>query len=93
MEKFKSFFISLTDEDRENIFETLRVCFSDFPNFDTIVADKLQQLLIDVESTEIDENCTKRITDKYFDTKSFKDTPERKLLFTEIQLIFKFLGC
>eukprot|EP01036_Dinobryon_divergens_P033319 gene33319-43076_t len=89
MEKFKSFFISLTDEDRENIFETLRVCFSDFPNFDTIVADKLQQLLIDVESTEIDENCTKRITDKYFDTKSFKDTPERKLLFTEIQLIFK----
>ena len=90
MEKNKSsFFISLTNEERNEIFESLRVCFSDFPNFDSMVAEKLQQLLIDVDSTEIDELSAKKVTDKYFDTKSFKDTPERKLLFTQIQLIFK----
>ena len=85
-----SYFISLTPDEQEIILDTLRISFNDFPNFDFMVADKLRQLLIDVNNTKIDEIIsTKKVTDKYFDTKSFKDTPERKLLFTQIQLIFK----
>ena len=71
-----SYFISLTPDEQEIILDTLRISFNDFPNFDFMVADKLRQLLIDVNNTKIDEISTKKVTDKYFDTKSFKDTPE-----------------
>eukprot|EP00597_Dinobryon_sp_UTEXLB2267_P002753 CAMPEP_0170074002 /NCGR_PEP_ID=MMETSP0019_2-20121128/11363_1 /TAXON_ID=98059 /ORGANISM="Dinobryon sp., Strain UTEXLB2267" /LENGTH=412 /DNA_ID=CAMNT_0010283983 /DNA_START=161 /DNA_END=1399 /DNA_ORIENTATION=- len=85
----KHYYSSLSDEEQKIIFNMLKICFSDCPYFDTMIADKLIQLLADSNYAEINVASTKRVTDKYFDTKSFKDTPQRKLIFTQIQLIFK----
>jgi len=85
----KHYYSSLSDEEQKIIFNMLKICFSDCPYFDSMIADKLIQLLADSNYSEINVAATKHVTDKYFDTKSFKDTPQRKLIFTQIQLIFK----
>ena len=85
----KSYYITLSEEEQKIIFNIIKMSFADCPYFESMVEDKLVQLLADTNNAEISINTTKRVTDKYFDTKSFKDTPARKLVFTQIQLIFK----
>lgn len=84
-----TFRVTLSAAEQLAIFVEMKNKFRDFNFFDTMVSDKLLQLLADCNHTPIDVISTKRIGDKYFDTKSFKDTPKKKILFTQIMLIFK----
>lgn len=78
----------LTSTLHQEIFNQIKSSFSDFHLFDYLVADKLKQAIIDSDNIELNMKTTKKVAERYFDVESFK-TPEQKLVWTQIQLIFK----
>lgn len=78
----------LTSALHQEIFNQIKSSFSDFHLFDYLVADKLKQAIIDSDNIELNMKTTKKVAERYFDVESFK-TPEQKLVWTQIQLIFK----
>ena len=78
----------LTNPKHAQIFSQIRSSFSDFHLFDNLVSDKLKQAIIDSDNIEINFKTTKKVAERYFDVESFKTT-EQKLVWAQIQLIFK----
>jgi hypothetical protein len=78
----------LSPEIHQRIFDELKSSFSDFVFFDRLVADKLKQAISDSNVIELNMKTTKKVAERYFDVESFK-TKELKLVFAQIQLIFK----
>lgn len=70
------------------IFSQIKSSFSDFHLFDNLVSEKLKQAIIDSDNIEINFKTTKKVVERYFDIEAFK-TPEQKLIWAQIQLIFK----
>lgn len=69
-------------------FSQIKSSFSDFHLFDNLVSEKLKQAIIDSDNIEINFKTTKKVAERYFDVESFKTT-EQKLVWAQIQLIFK----
>lgn len=71
-----------------HIYSQIKSSFSDFHLFDNLVAEKLKQAIIDSDNIEINFKTTKKVVERYFDIEAFK-TPEQKLVWAQLQLIFK----
>lgn len=78
----------LNSAQHQEFFNQIKSSFSDFHLFDYLVADKLKQAIIDSDNIELNMKTTKKVAERYFDVESFK-TPEQKLVWAQIQLIFK----
>lgn len=78
----------LVNPQHVQIFSQIKSSFSDFHLFDNLVAEKLKQAIIDSDNIEINFKTTKKVVERYFDIEAFK-TPEQKLVWAQIQLIFK----
>lgn len=78
----------LVNPKHAQIFSQIRSSFSDFHLFDNLVSEKLKQAIIDSDNIEINFKTTKKVAERYFDVESFKTT-EQKLVWAQIQLIFK----
>lgn len=72
----------------EEIFDQIKSSFSDFHLFDFLVAEKLKLAIVDSDNIELNMKTTKKVAERYFDVESFK-TNEQKLVWAQIQLIFK----
>jgi hypothetical protein len=72
----------------QEVFSFIKSSFSDFHLFDYLVADKLKQAIMDADNIELNQKTAKKVAERYFDVDSFK-TPEQKLVWAQIQLIFK----
>eukprot|EP01034_Spumella_vulgaris_P030026 gene30026-37173_t len=80
--------VKLSPQQHDQIFNILKRSFSDFALFDSLVAVKLRQALIDSNSIEINEKSTKRVVERYFAVDAFK-SPEQKALIYPLELIFQ----
>ena len=79
---------TLTSPHHVEVFNSIKSSFSDFHLFDYLVSDKLKQAIMDADNIELNMKTTKKVAERYFDVDSFK-TPEQKLVWAQIQLIFK----
>ena len=79
---------TLTSPHHLEVFNSIKSSFSDFHLFDYLVSDKLKQAIMDADNIELNMKTTKKVAERYFDVDSFK-TPEQKLVWAQIQLIFK----
>jgi hypothetical protein len=73
------------------IYELLKVTFSDLSFFQDLIAEKLWLFLQDSNNMSITEQFTKKCVDKYYDVPTFEDPtkPERKIVLNQIRLVFK----
>jgi hypothetical protein len=80
--------VVLSPNVQEEIFEKVKTSFVDFTLFDQLVAKQLKQAISDSNNIDIDAKSVRKLTEKYFDSDSFK-TEQQKLLLTQIQLILR----
>lgn len=81
--------MKLTEEQQENVFQTIKKCFSDFTMFDQIVAEKLRVAIRDTnDKVQINMKTTKNVLRRYYDITAFK-TVEQKLVKDKVDSIFK----
>lgn len=78
----------LSPDDQEQIFRTLQSSFSDFAQFQSLVATKLRQAIADSVNIEINVKTVRKVAERYFATDVFK-TPEQKVILEQIRTIFK----
>lgn len=85
-----SVFASMPARKLAEIFEDMKVMFSDFKYFDSLVAEKLQNAIMATAEVGINEKmCTSLyIINQYFQKDIF-NTPERKLILSQILIVFK----
>jgi hypothetical protein len=81
--------VSLSAEDQNNIFNRLKKSFRDCAYFDGIIASRLKMILEDSAVTYINSFTTKHLAERYFDTKLFNDSPNKRVVLVQIRLIFK----
>jgi len=80
--------VPLSKELERKIFEDLQSAFSDFQFFDNLAAAPLRRAIADSNRIEINVKTTKKVADRYFDEDSFK-TPDQRLVWAQLQIIFK----
>jgi len=80
--------VPLSEDLERKIFEDLQSVFSDFQFFDNLAAVPLRRAISDSNRIEINIKTTKKVADRYFDEDSFK-TPDQRLVWAQIQIIFK----
>lgn len=80
--------VPLNEELERKIFEDLQSAFSDFQFFDNLAAVPLRRAIADSNRIEINVKTTKKVADRYFDEDSFK-TPDQRLVWAQLQIIFK----
>ena len=80
--------VPLSKELERKIFEDLQSAFSDFQFFDNLAAVPLRRAIADSNRIEINVKTTKKVADRYFDEDSFK-TPDQRLVWAQLQIIFK----
>lgn len=80
--------VLLSEELERKIFQDLQSAFSDFQFFDNLAAVPLRRAIADSNRIEINVKTTKKVADRYFDEDSFK-TPDQRLVWAQLQIIFK----
>lgn len=72
--------LSLSPEKQEEVFVFMKKAFSDFPYFDSLIAQPIRKLIQDANSIEIDRNFVKVIAERYLDVNAFLAKDQKQLL-------------
>lgn len=70
------------------IYREMKSMFSDFHLFESLVAEKLKQAILDTDRSPPNQKTTKKVVERYFHEDSFK-TPEQKLVWEQMKVIFR----
>lgn len=79
---------TLPKEVQNEVFETIKRNFADFPLFDQLVEQNLKIAIEESNDIEINYLSTKRVIERYYDVQSFR-SPEQKNILRTINVIFK----
>jgi hypothetical protein len=78
----------LTEQQQQEIFQTIREAFRDLAYFDQVIADKLRVLIRDTNRIEIDTKTTRKLTERYYDVGGFT-TEEDKAILNQLHIVLR----